>query len=104
MFFSPTGRLPRTIWPLLKYLCIFHPQLGRLEQLDHFKKIFIFFHQQAGRLEQLDHFKKKIFSFFTNKQVAWNNWITFEFLQKKKGEGFHAYFSLQNLLYKAKRK
>jgi hypothetical protein len=59
MFFSPTDRSSRTIWPLLKNLCIFHPQLGRLEQLEHFKKIFIFFHQRAGRLEQLDHFRKK---------------------------------------------
>ena len=57
LYFSPTGRPSMRIRSLPKNLCIFQQQAGRLEQLDHFRKIF---------------------KFFTNGQVAWNNQTTNE--------------------------
>jgi hypothetical protein len=52
LYFSLSSRSLGTIRSLLKNLCIFHHRVGSLEQLNHFKKIFVF---------------------FTIKQVAWNN-------------------------------
>jgi hypothetical protein len=97
--------------PLAKFFShfILH-RAGHLEQLDHsqnpFRILFfppgklpgtirplaslLSFYHRVGRLEQLDHFFQKK----TNKKNQSN----------EKRKGFHAYFSLQNLLFKVKRK
>jgi hypothetical protein len=92
-------------------------RVGCLEQLDHSRNFFcvLFYIGQvawknettreilrvsssyrAGRLKQLDHFflKKRRKNQKKNQSKK----------KKKRGSVFHVYFSLQNLLYKVKRK
>ena len=75
--FQSSGRSPGTIRPLVK-------------PFSH----FILY--QAGRLEQLDHFFKKKQKINQKKREEKN--------KEEKRKGFHNYSSLQNLLYKVKRK
>ena len=88
-FFFLLGRSPGTIRLLVNpFRILFFPR-GKLPGTIRPLASLLSFYHRVGRLEQLDHFFKK------NKQKNQS---------KEKRKGFHAYFSLQNLLFRVKRK
>jgi hypothetical protein len=82
---SQTGRSTRKWDQCSNHFNVFHEQVGRLKQLNHFWEIFEFFtpsrrssktirlflknlcnfYQRVSHAEQLDHFKKKSLNFST---------------------------------------
>jgi len=91
--FFLSGRSPGTIRPLAKLFSrfILHRQVTSKNETTR-EILRVAFSYQAGHLEQLDHLKKTKKKSIKKKR------------KKEKRKGFHNYSSLQNLLYKVKRK
>jgi hypothetical protein len=90
-FFFLSGRSPRTIRPLVNPFRVFFFPSGKSPETIRPLASLLSFYHRVSRLEQLDHF-------FQKKRKQKKN------QSKEKRKGFHAYFSLQNLLCKVKRK
>ena len=114
MFFTSSGRSPGTIRPLEKFFAFFfHHQAGRLEQLDHlrnsshsFSPIQVTHYNETPSEKSLYFFHGQVTPPYSPpEQVThYNETILKNQKKKTKRKDFDIYFSLQNLLYKVKRK
>ena len=96
-FFLLSGRLLGTIRPLTKlFLRFILHRAGRLEKWDHSRNPSRFFFLSGRSPETIRPF------FFKKRRK--NQKKNQSKKKKKRGSVFHVYFSLQNLLYKVKRK